>query len=80
MYKKLQQIISGERRNEVPISSHMYGSPRRYSNSSEFLKSGKKLKYIFIAILGLGESFKTMNRPEPTVTLFDGLIVRKYKR
>ena len=26
------------------------------------------------------ESFKTMNRPGPTVTLFDGLFLRKYKR
>ena len=40
--------------------------------------------------LGLAESFKTMNRPdparpdptrpEPTVTLFDGLFLRKYER
>ena len=29
--------------------------------------------------LGLSESFKTMNQPGPTVTLFDGLFLGKYK-
>ena len=41
------------------------------------------MKYNFIIILGLAESFKTMNRParpDPTVTLFDGLLLRKYER
>ena len=33
-----------------------------------------------MTILGLAESFKTMNRPYPTVTIFDGLFLRKYKR
>ena len=28
-----------------------------------------------MTILGLAESFKTMNRPDPTVTLFDGLFL-----
>ena len=37
------------------------------------LKKSKKLKYIFMTILGQAESFKTMNRPSPTVKLFDGL-------
>ena len=40
----------------------------------------KKIKYIFKTILGQGESFKTMNRPDPTVTLYDGLFLGKYKR
>ena len=31
-----------------------------------FEKNRKKLKYIFMPILGLAESFKTMNRPGPT--------------
>ena len=43
-----------------------------------------------MTILGLAESFKTMNRPDitqpnknwagPTVTFFDGLYIGKYKR
>ena len=36
-----------------------------------------------MTILGLAESFKTMNRPDPipfpTVTLFDGLFLGNYK-
>ena len=57
------------------------GSPRRHSNSCKtFEKNRKKLKYIFMTILGLAESFKMMNRPGPTVTLFDGLFIGKYKK
>ena len=33
-----------------------------------------------MTILGLGESFKTVNQPDPTVTLYDGLFLGKYKR
>ena len=33
-----------------------------------------------MTILGLAESFKTMNRPDPTLTLFDGLFLGNYKR
>ena len=36
-----------------------------------------------MTILGLAESFKTLNRPEPagpTLTLFDSLFLEKYKR
>ena len=33
-----------------------------------------------MTILGLAESFKTMNRPDLSVTLFDGLFLEKYKR
>ena len=33
-----------------------------------------------MTILGLAESFKTMNRPGPIVTLFDGLFLGKYKK
>ena len=40
---------------------------------------GKILKYIFMTILGLAESFTTMNRPDPTITLFDGLFLGKCK-
>ena len=40
----------------------------------------ENIKYIFMTILGQTESFKTMNRPGPTVMLFDGLFLRKYKR
>ena len=41
----------------------LYRSPRRHSNSSKtFSKNRKKLKYI----LRLDESFKLMNRPDPT--------------
>ena len=39
---------------------------------------------IFMTVLGLAESFKTMNRPDPvqlnpTVTLFDRLFFGKFK-
>ena len=30
-------------------------------------------------ILGLAESIKTMNRPDQTVMLFDGLLFEKHK-
>ena len=42
--------------NEVPISSHI----------KTFYKIGKKIEYIFTIILGIAESFKTINRPGPT--------------
>ena len=32
-----------------------------------------------MTILGLAASFKTMNRSNPMVTLFDGLFLGKYK-
>ena len=43
------------------------------------------MRYIFITILELAKSFKTINRPDPTrpdmtVTLFDGLFLGKHKR
>ena len=44
------------------------------------LKKSEKLEFIFMTILELAESFKTMNRPGPTVTLFDSLFLRKHKR
>ena len=33
-----------------------------------------------MAILGLPKSFKTMNQHGPTIKLFDGLFLEKYKR
>ena len=48
----------------------IYGSPRCHLNSSKtFKKNRKKLKHIFLTMLGLAESFIAMNRPEPTVTV-----------
>ena len=47
------------------------------------LKPFENKEYIFITILELAESFKTMNwpaRPDPTVTLFDGLFLGMHKR
>ena len=49
-----------------------------FKNSGE-----KKIKYIFMIILELTELFTRMNRPDPTrpdptVTLFDGLFLGKY--
>ena len=32
-----------------------------------------------MTILGLAESFETINQPGPTVTLYDGLLLGKYK-
>ena len=59
----------------------IYGSPRQHSNSSKNLKKKrKKFIYIFMTILGLAESFKTVNQPGPTVTVFDGFILWEYKR
>ena len=43
------------------------------------LKPFKKMKYIIMTILGQAESFETINRPDPTVTLFDGFFLGKYK-
>ena len=62
--------------NEASISSN---------SSKTFNKSQKKCNQIFMTILGLAESLKTMNRsdrawPGPTVTLFDDLFLRKYIR
>ena len=58
-----------------------YGSPRRDSNSYKtFEKNRIKLICICVTISGLAESFKTMNRPNLTVTLFDGLFLGEYKR
>ena len=68
------------------IFTVIYGSPSRHSNSSKtFKKTRKKLKYIFMTILGLAESFKKMNwpistRPGPHVTVFAGFFLGKYKR
>ena len=36
--------------------------------------------YVLMTILGLVEPIKTMNQPDPIVTLFDELFLRKYKR
>ena len=49
------------------------------------LKKSKKIEIIFFTLLGLAESFNTMNRTDPfrtglTVTLFDGLFLGIYKR
>ena len=44
------------------------------------LKKSEKLKYIFMTILGLAKSFKMVNRPDPTETVFDSLFLGKYKR
>ena len=33
-----------------------------------------------MTLFGLAESSKTMNRPDPTVTLVDGLFLGNYKR
>ena len=68
--------------NEVLISSHIQ-SMSRLDDIQTVLKPlqiSKKLKCIFMIILGLTESFTMMNRPNPTVTLFDGLFLGKYKR
>ena len=39
----------------------------------------QKIKINFMNILRLAESFKTMNWPGPTITVFDGLFLGKYK-
>jgi len=66
------------KRTKFLLLAVLYGSPRRHSNSNKNL--WKQLKYSFMTILGPAESFKTMSRPNPTVTLFDSLFIAKYKR
>ena len=49
------------------------------------LKKLESIRYIFTTILGLAESFKTMDRPgliqpDLTITLFDGLFIGKQKK
>ena len=45
----------------------MYGSPRRHLSISKAFKNNlKKLNRFLMTILGLAESFRTINRPEPT--------------
>ena len=43
------------------------------------LKKSENIEIHFYTILELAESFKTMNRPDPTVTLFDGSFLGKHK-
>ena len=43
-------------------------------------KRSEEIEIYFCDHLGLAESFKMMNRPDPTVTLFDGLFLWKLKR
>ena len=42
------------------------------------LKNRKKLEHLFLMILGLTESFKTINQPDSTMTLFDNLFLGKH--
>ena len=42
-------------------------------------KKSEEIEINFHDYLRLAESFKTMNRPDPTVALFDGLFLGKYK-
>ena len=63
--------------NEVSNGCHTY---IRRLNDIQIALDLKKIKYTFMTIFGLPESFKTMNRPDPTVTLFDGLFLGKYER
>ena len=59
----------------------IYGSARRQTiGSKTFKKNLKKLKPRPMTYLGPAVSFKTMNQPDPTVTLFGGLYFGKYKR
>ena len=52
----------------------------RLVNIQTALKPLKKIEFFLMTILGLAESFKTITRPGPTVTLSDGLFLRKYRR
>ena len=53
---------------------------RQLGQGQTFKKIGRKLKQVFMVILGLDESLKTINRLDPTVTLFDGLHLGKFIR
>ena len=50
---------------EAPISSHIYRSPRRHSNSSKTFWKSKMIEINFMTISELAESLKTKNRPGP---------------
>ena len=65
--------------SEDPISSHIWvtSSLDNIQTALKPLKNQKKLKQNFMTIFRLAESFKMMNRADPTITFFDGLFFRK---
>ena len=46
----------------------------------KLLRNREILEFIFRTILGLAESFKSMDRSDSTVTLFECLFLGKYER
>ena len=63
--------------NEVLIGTRILVALTTFRQLKTFTKNQKELKLIFITLIGLGE--KTMNRPDQTVILFDGLFLKKYE-
>ena len=61
--------------NKVPITSYTWVA----STTFKQFYNRKKLKYISTSSLGVAESFKTMSRPNLTVTLFDDLFLRMFQ-
>ena len=49
--------------NEAPIKSHVWVTSASFKQLQNFKKNRKKWIHILMAILGLAESFITMNRP-----------------
>ena len=55
-------MIESERSQEVPFNSHIWVVSKALKQLKTLKKIGKKLKYIFMPILGLAESFETMKQ------------------
>ena len=62
----VELLLRAREENEVSISSHIWFASTIFKQLWNLKKHRKKLIYIFMPILGLAESFKTMNRPDQT--------------
>ena len=77
---KRVELITSERTERSFYYQSYIGHLDDIQKALNPLKKSEKFKYIFMTILGLAELIKTMNWPGLTLTLFDGLFLRKYKR
>ena len=62
----VELLLRAREENEVSISSHIWVVSTIFKQLWNLKKHRKKLIYIFMPILGLAESFKTMYRPDQT--------------
>ena len=61
----LIKLLRMSETNEDPISSHIWVASSTFKQLLSLKKNQKILKQIFMTILGLVKSFKTLNRPGP---------------